>query len=104
MLEKKFYPRRKGCGFKDKSLYKARIKTTAVKPPRQNHHRFTFSIVCDLGTAFFGSSAQNDAEWWSSCRRLIDFRRVFFDLKLAAWGGFNDFSFDRFGPGGREGI
>ena len=30
----------------------------------------------------FGISAQNDAEWWSSCPKLIDFRRIFFDLKL----------------------
>ena len=33
---------------------------------------------------FFGISAQNDAEWWSSCPKLIDFRISFFDLKLDA--------------------
>ena len=31
---------------------------------------------------FFGISTQDDAEWWSSCPKLIDFRISFFDLKL----------------------
>ena len=28
---------------------------------------------------FFGISAQNDAEWWSSCRDWIDFRMSFWN-------------------------
>ena len=38
----------------------------------------------DLGTVFFGSSAQNDAEWWSYCRKLIYFCVSSLILKLEA--------------------
>ena len=30
-------------------------------------------FTIDAKTMFFGISAQNDAEWWSSCRNWIDF-------------------------------
>ena len=35
---------------------------------------------------FFGISAQNDAEWWSKCIDLIDFRISSVNLKLAGGG------------------
>ena len=49
---------------------------------RGNTKMHLFEI--DLGTAFFGSSAQNDAEWWSYCRKLICFCMSFLTLKLAS--------------------
>ena len=44
----------------------------------------THFFEIDLGTRFFGSSAQNDAEWWSYCRKLMHFCMSFWILKLAS--------------------
>ena len=35
--------------------------------------QFCIFIQIDVGSMFFGISAQNDAEWWSSCPDSIDF-------------------------------
>ena len=43
----------------------------------------THFFEVDLGTALFGSSAQNYAELWSSCCKLIYFCMSFLSLKLA---------------------
>ena len=37
-------------------------------------------LQIDVGSMFFGFSAQNDAEWWSSCRNWIDFDIFFMCL------------------------
>ena len=47
---------------------------------RGNTKMHLFEI--DLGIVFFGSSAQNDAEWWSYCRKLIYFCASSLILKL----------------------
>ena len=37
---------------------------------------------------FFGISAQNDAEWWSYCRQVIDFRITYEALNVGYTFGY----------------
>ena len=38
------------------------------------YYDLSIKVYIDAKTMFFGVSAQNDAEWWSSCRNWIDVR------------------------------